>query len=124
MSHDTIATIQALAPYVTLLMPYVMRPFANRSKVIDSFAGGGGLAMDTNAIIAAIDDEIQRLQQARKLLGKSEATTERKPGTKTQTPKKAKRKLSAEARARIAEAQKKRWAKAKKNTTKKTETPS
>lgn len=60
------------------------------------------------AIITAIDFEISRLQQARRLLS---------GGNKTGygSPKKApaKRVLSPEARAKIVAAQKKRWAKAK-----------
>jgi hypothetical protein len=63
--------------------------------------------MQINEIIAAIDSEIIRLQQAKALL--SGFTTS---GNATSTPKK--RQLSAEARAKIAAAQKKRWAKAKK----------
>lgn len=62
--------------------------------------------METNDIVREIDAEIARLQQARALLsgGESGARIGRKPG---------KRVLSAEARARIAAAQRKRWAKQK-----------
>jgi hypothetical protein len=59
--------------------------------------------MTPNDILASIDAEITRLQQARALLS----------GTTTATPSKPKRKMSAEARKRIADAQKKRWAKQK-----------
>jgi hypothetical protein len=69
------------------------------------------------AIIEAIDAEISRLQQVRSLLAQSTgigtkiATAGRKAG---RPAKKAKRTLSPEARAKIAAAQKKRWAAAKK----------
>jgi hypothetical protein len=68
--------------------------------------------MDTSKLVADIDAEIERLQQARALLNGAEA--KRKPGrsAKKTTPKK--RTMSAEGRARIAAAQKARWAKAKK----------
>lgn len=56
--------------------------------------------MQINEIVAALDSEILRLQQVKALL--SGSTTNGK-----------KHHLSAEARARIAAAQKKRWAKAK-----------
>ena len=79
--------------------------------------------MDTQEIIAQLDTEIARLQQAKSLLS---GTTTTKPiihkklgrSTKasvaTSAPVAAKRILSPEARARIAAAQKARWAKAKK----------
>jgi hypothetical protein len=63
--------------------------------------------MQINEIIAALDSEIVRLQQVKVLL--SGFTTS---GNATSAPKK--RHLSAEARAKIAAAQKKRWAKVKK----------
>ena len=78
--------------------------------------------MDTQAIIAALDQEIARLQEVRTLLGsaakvKGAASIKRGPGR----PKKLeivttakKRILSPEAKARIAAAQKARWAKARK----------
>jgi hypothetical protein len=58
--------------------------------------------MNTSELIAAIDAEISRLQQVRKLLSGSTATHGSKPGT-----------MSAEGRARISAAMKKRWAKQK-----------
>lgn len=69
--------------------------------------------MDTNSIIAAIDAELGRLQEARALLsGNSAATRAKKaPGVKKATRKR--RKLSPEGRKRIAAAQRKRWAAAK-----------
>jgi hypothetical protein len=54
--------------------------------------------MDTPELMAAIDAEIARLHQARKLFAGSTGT------------RGGKRVMSAEARARIANAQKKRWA--------------
>ncbi|AFL89216.1 hypothetical protein Terro_2984 [Terriglobus roseus DSM 18391] len=98
--------------------------------------------MNTNEIVSAIDAEIAKLQQARALLsGSSEpAATKRGPGrpkkaaapanviAKPVAPKRgpgrpkkvvapvkavAKRTLSAEGKARIAAAQKRRWAAAK-----------
>jgi len=60
--------------------------------------------MDTASLVASIDAEIARLQQARAVLTGG-------PGKTAKAPKKAaKRKLSAEARNRIADAQRKRWA--------------
>jgi hypothetical protein len=66
--------------------------------------------MNTNDIVDAIDREIARLQQVRNLLGGSQgkvasAKTIRRP---------KKRVMSAEGRARIAAAQRARWAKQKK----------
>jgi hypothetical protein len=63
--------------------------------------------MNTSELIAAIDAEISRLQQARKLVaGSSRSNT----GTVT---RKRKITMSAEGRARISAAQKKRWAQQK-----------
>jgi len=70
--------------------------------------------MNTNAILAQIDSEIARLTQARALLsntGQVEVPAKRdkivaSPAKKT----KKKRNLSPEARKRIADAQRKRWA--------------
>jgi hypothetical protein len=61
--------------------------------------------MDTKTILSAIDEEIARFTQARAVLGG--ATKHVKPGPK-------RRVLSAEARKRIGDAQRKRWAKQKK----------
>jgi hypothetical protein len=55
--------------------------------------------MNTSELITAIDAEISRLQQARKLLAGSTGARGIKPGT-----------MSAAGRARISVAQKKRWA--------------
>jgi hypothetical protein len=55
--------------------------------------------MNTSELIAAIDAEISRLQQARKLLAGSTGTRRGKRGA-----------MSAEGRARISAAMKQRWA--------------
>lgn len=66
--------------------------------------------MSREQILAAIDEEINKLQQVRRLL--------QSPGGKLASGfsggKRVKRVLSAEARQRIAAAQKRRWAKQKK----------
>jgi hypothetical protein len=73
--------------------------------------------MDTTEIIETIDAEIERLERARALLNGHTAPVKRgRPtgsnATSATTP--PRRKISAEGRARIAAAQKARWAKAKK----------
>jgi hypothetical protein len=71
--------------------------------------------MQTNDIIAELDAEIARLQQVKALL--NDTTTKRGPGRSTVSPVASapkKRRLSPEARARIAAAQKARWAKFRK----------
>jgi hypothetical protein len=79
--------------------------------------------MTTDAILAAIDEEIRKLQQARAMLSSSPSSPAKKSigrprGAKTQKAPVAvqskKRVLSEEARARIAAAQTKRWAAARK----------
>jgi hypothetical protein len=69
--------------------------------------------MKSKPIIAELDAEIARLQQAKALL--TGTTVKRGPGrpSKSSTAP-AKRILSPEARARIAAAQKARWAKVRK----------
>ena len=75
--------------------------------------------MAQQALLDAIDREIAKLQQVRNMLEGEDANSpapalrgsETKPATKRPGPAKGtKRKLSEEARARIAAAQKKRWA--------------
>ncbi len=70
--------------------------------------------MVIDSILAQIDAEIARLTQVRALLsgaGKNSGTAATKAATKTTSaPRRRKRVLSAEARKRIAEAQRKRWA--------------
>jgi len=77
--------------------------------------------MPIDTILVAIDEEISRLQSVRKLLTDSSVPSIKKgPGrpkksATTSVAKPRKRVLSAEARARIAAAQKKRWAASKKS---------
>jgi hypothetical protein len=71
--------------------------------------------MQTTELIAALDAEISRLQQAKALLNGTtpKRTPGRTPAVKASTIA-VKRVLSPEARARIAAAQKARWAKVRK----------
>ena len=74
--------------------------------------------MGITEIVAALDDEISRLQQVRNLLtdtkgGVTHAATSFAFGANQAKPRK-RRHLSAEARERIAAAQRKRWAAQKK----------
>jgi hypothetical protein len=70
--------------------------------------------METKKILAALDTEIARLQEAKALL--TGTTVKRAPGRPkgTSAPVAKKRKMSAEGRARIVAAVKARWAKQKK----------
>jgi hypothetical protein len=72
--------------------------------------------MGSQSIIAAIDKEIARLREVRKVLARNGKIAEPKRGSKTAVAAKkaVKRKLSPEARERIAAAQRKRWAAARK----------
>jgi hypothetical protein len=70
--------------------------------------------MNREQIIAAIDDEIGRLNQVRKLLQTASGHRLLATGSAGRTGKK--RVLSPEARQRISAAQKRRWAKQKKET--------
>jgi len=72
--------------------------------------------MGSTAILAAIDKELARLENLRaKLLKKEKADNPGKTsGSATAAKKKARRKLSAAGRERIAAAQRKRWATARK----------
>jgi hypothetical protein len=74
--------------------------------------------VNTQELIAHIDQEIARLQSARNLLAGSGETKRRgrPPATGKKHP--AKRALSAAARQKIADAQRKRWAAQKKQTKK------
>ena len=73
--------------------------------------------MDTTEVIQSIDAEIARLEKARELLSGHVNTPAKRGRVSSKpiaTPKPLKRrKMSAEGRARIAAAQKARWAKAK-----------
>jgi len=68
--------------------------------------------MSIESILAEIDAEIARLTQVRTLLAGSRSTSSSGAATKAKGPSKRRRKrvLSAEARKRIADAQRKRWA--------------
>jgi hypothetical protein len=70
--------------------------------------------MNTQDILSAIDAEIARLQSARSFLAGT-ATTKRRgrPRSSGFASASKKRTMSAEGRKRIAEAQRKRWAKQK-----------
>jgi hypothetical protein len=72
------------------------------------------VSVNTHELLAAIDHDIARLQNARNILAGSEETKRRgrPPGTGKKPAKK--RTLSAAARQKIAEAQRKRWAAQKK----------
>jgi hypothetical protein len=74
--------------------------------------------MDTSEVIQSIDAEIARLEKARALLNGHVSTPAKRgrplgSAVTTKTTSKPRRKMSAEGRARIAAAQKARWAKAK-----------
>jgi hypothetical protein len=77
-----------------------------------------GGKMNTEAIIEQINTEISRLQQARVLLNSATVTTTKRAAgrpksvvaARTLSVPPAKRVMSAEGKARIAEAQKARWA--------------
>jgi low affinity Fe/Cu permease len=87
-----------------------------------SLAGSNGnmniviypISMAIENILAQIDSEIARLKQARELLATIESgstTSVRKAGKTTAKGKRRKKRvLSADARKRIADAQRKRWA--------------
>jgi hypothetical protein len=66
--------------------------------------------MELKGILAEIDTEIQKLEQVRAILAGKDGHHE----TKAAVAGRKKRRLSPEARARIAAAQKARWAKIKK----------
>jgi hypothetical protein len=68
--------------------------------------------VSTQEIIAAIDAEILRLQRVRNLISGLGGT--KRGGTRLRRARKTRRTLSAEAREKIAAAQRKRWANGKK----------
>lgn len=79
--------------------------------------------MEVSSIIAEIDSQISKLQQARQLLAGVETVKRPGPGrpkgSKNSVPAKrpaaAKRKLTPEGRKRIADAMRRRWAERKKS---------
>ncbi len=78
--------------------------------------------MEVQRIIAEIDAQIAKLQQARSLLAGAAAPRGRGPGrpkgSKNVSGTRRKHKLSAEGRRRISESQKRRWAERRKALTK------
>ena len=70
--------------------------------------------MTRNDMIVALDQEIQRLEQVRSLLQRSRERTAGLIPSAIQSRQPAKRKMSPEGRQRIIEAQRRRWAKQKK----------
>jgi hypothetical protein len=87
---------------------------------VPTLNGLSGGFVEFNRLVAELDAEIARLQQARALLTGG-AAVKRGPGrpkaaasTSTAAPTRRKRRLSPEGRKRIAEAMKKRWAERKK----------
>jgi hypothetical protein len=121
-------------PHRRFRLPRVLRIRTNDKSPTPAFVADVGLSfqrcvrynvltstsMDTQSIIDALDREIDRLQQARAILTTlpDSEPSKRGPGrpkssTVAATPKR--RVLSEEARARIAAAQKKRWAAKKKD---------
>ena len=72
--------------------------------------------MDTRKLIVAIDAEISRLQQVKSLLSGTARTQHIKIPAIAKAPKPTnRRRLSAAARAKIAAAQRARWAKFRKS---------
>ncbi len=71
--------------------------------------------MDTRLLVAAIDAEISRLQQVKSLLsGNAHSQSLKLPAAVKFSKPTKRRKLSAAARAKIAAAQRERWAKFRK----------
>lgn len=70
--------------------------------------------MENRLILNALDEEIARLQDARKLLATLAGNDQISRLSGMTAKKRAKRRLSPEARAKIAAAQKRRWAAVKK----------
>jgi hypothetical protein len=78
--------------------------------------------MSNSWLIEQIDQEISKLEQAKQLLIEVDKRDTRVPSSKSAQAKSAPRKrrmLSAEAKAKIAAAQRARWAKQKKTASKK-----
>ena len=77
--------------------------------------------MEVSRIIAEIDAQIKKLQQARELLSGTVTASKgpgRPKGSKNATGARRKHKLSPEGRKRIAEAMKRRWAERRKQAAK------
>jgi len=93
---------------------YLFSVAENENKISSFLQNGGGnenynIEMEVKNIIATIDSEIGRLKQVRSILSGETARQAHGVNVKERRAKK-KRTLSPEARKRIAEAQRKRWA--------------
>jgi len=66
--------------------------------------------VNTHSLIAELDKQIAQLREARDLLAATVSIRRRGRPAKKQTSRGTKRTLSAEARAKMAAAQKRRWA--------------
>src|SRR5579871_5093211 len=84
---------------------------ASESSMQNNFARRRSY-LDTPSILQTIDAEIARLKKVRKLLAEDKAPRSQMTST---AKGRAKRRLSPESRARIAEAQRRRWAAVKKS---------
>jgi hypothetical protein len=74
--------------------------------------------MDTNGLLGVIDGEIERLTRARKILSGSDGFRSGRGVLRSASGFRKKRHMSADARRRISEVQKKRWAARRKASTK------
>lgn len=72
--------------------------------------------MDHTQIVASLDEEISRLQRVRDLLSNVNGRHSVTAARSAESPVRKRRVLSEEARNRIAQAQKRRWAKQRKET--------
>jgi hypothetical protein len=105
-------------PGLTLLTRKTGQPFRHEiilsKQSLSIFIEIGDKLMDLNRIMAELDAEISRLQQARRLLAGVPVAVDKDSGTTVMALGSRKRKkMSAAARAKISAAQKKRWAKTK-----------
>jgi hypothetical protein len=94
---------------VSWRIPELKKPSASSSQI------GYNPRMDTTPIIQFIDAEIARLEQAKAILNGQPRQKRGRPSSKgtPETAKPVRRRMSPEGRARIAAAQKARWAKAR-----------
>lgn len=74
--------------------------------------------MTLDHILGAIDAEIAQLQQARALLAGTNARYDKRTTTAAVPKQKRRKRMSAEGRKRIADAQRKRWAAQKREVSK------
>jgi hypothetical protein len=100
----------------TMTFSFISKGYEEKSQVEAVTEGPAyvGIKLDIlsymaiDNIVSSIDAEIARLKQARALLSSSDGKK-----TATAAPVRKRRKLSKAARAKIADAQRKRWAKQK-----------